>query len=92
MTTLARSTFLCLVLAALAGCYDFDAERKSKNAVMVPAPSIERNLYDLPFTVYRYADPDTGCQYLMRDGSSTAMTPRIAADGITHMGCKGAQP
>lgn len=26
----------------------------------------------------------TGCQYLDRDG----LTPRIAADGKTHLGCK----
>ncbi len=34
-------------------------------------------------------DNATGCQYLSREHS---MTPRIAADGKTHMGCNGAQP
>ncbi|MFS2027084.1 hypothetical protein [Massilia sp. CT11-137] len=32
-------------------------------------------------------DNATGCQYLYR---RHAMVPRIAADGKTHMGCKGA--
>jgi hypothetical protein len=34
-------------------------------------------------------DNATGCQYLSREH---ALTPRISADGKTHMGCKGAQP
>lgn len=33
-----------------------------------------------------YTDNATGCQYLSRDRS---LAPRIAADGKTHMGCKG---
>jgi hypothetical protein len=34
-----------------------------------------------------YTDADTGCQYLGRSG----ITARIAADGKTHMGCKGVE-
>lgn len=34
----------------------------------------------------RMSDPDTKCEYLIYDGK--ALTPRIAADGKTHMGCK----
>lgn len=34
-------------------------------------------------------DNATGCQYLSRPN---ALTPRIAADGKTHMGCKAVQP
>jgi hypothetical protein len=33
-----------------------------------------------------HTDYATGCQYLSRDRS---LTPRIAADGHSHMGCKG---
>lgn len=36
----------------------------------------------------RYQDRDTGCMYLTT-GQYNALTPRIAADGMTHMGCKG---
>lgn len=35
------------------------------------------------------ADPDTGCQYLLYQDRT--ITPRIAADGKTHMGCKAAK-
>jgi hypothetical protein len=34
-------------------------------------------------------DNATGCQYLYR---RHALVPRIAADGHSHMGCKGVQP
>jgi hypothetical protein len=36
----------------------------------------------------RYQDRETGCMYLTT-GQYDALTPRIAADGKTHMGCKG---
>lgn len=42
--------------------------------------------------VYVYSDAGTGCQYVAADGNHSALTPRIAADGHTHMGCKGATP
>lgn len=71
-----------LILAALlAGCYGGHEA----------ASAVERNLNRLPYSVNLYADPDTGCQYLTRDGSSSPLAPRIAADGKTHMGCKGVQ-
>ena len=38
-----------------------------------------------------YTDRVTGCDYLST-GDTRSLTPRIAADGKTHMGCKGAQP
>jgi len=77
-----------LILAVLlAGCYGgHEAAEASRGG------AVERNLYDLPYTVYRYVDPDTGCHYLMRDGSAAALTPRIAADGKTHIGCKAVAP
>ena len=42
--------------------------------------------------VYIYQDKLTGCQYVAADSLHSALTPRIAADGKTHMGCKGVQP
>lgn len=36
-----------------------------------------------------YTDKLTGCEYLS-DGRG--LTPRIAADGKTHMGCKATAP
>lgn len=39
-----------------------------------------------------HVDQATGCQYLSGSGSSTSFTPRIAADGKTHMGCRGVTP
>jgi hypothetical protein len=36
-----------------------------------------------------HQDNATGCQYISHGQS---LSPRIAADGKTHMGCKGAQP
>jgi hypothetical protein len=44
-----------------------------------------------PMDPWLYEDRATGCQYLATS-SIQALTPRIAADGKTHMGCKGAQP
>lgn len=35
-------------------------------------------------------DAETGCQYTYPSGRS-GITPRIAADGKTHMGCKEAK-
>lgn len=37
-------------------------------------------------------DDATGCQYLGKRNSSAGITPRIAADGKAHMGCKGTAP
>jgi hypothetical protein len=80
---------LMILAVLLAGCQE---SVPAPSTTPAPETAAKRNLYALPYTVYLYADPDTGCQYLMRDGSSAAFTPRIAADGKTHMGCKGVQP
>jgi hypothetical protein len=78
MTTLARSA-ICLVLAALTGCSPTTGDK----------PDGEQK--PLPLDPILYADRVTGCEYLgSRDDHG--ITPRIAADGKTHMGCKGAQP
>jgi hypothetical protein len=72
-----------LILAVLlAGCYGGHEA----------AADVRMKLDLLPYSVNLYIDPDTGCQYLTRDGSSAPMTTRIAADGKTHMGCKAVQP
>lgn len=39
---------------------------------------------------YIVVDPDAGCHYLRQGYQS--MTPRIASDGKTHMGCRGVKP
>lgn len=41
-----------------------------------------------------FTDHGTGCQYLGYGvgSSGKALTPRIAADGKSHLGCKGTQP
>jgi hypothetical protein len=36
-----------------------------------------------------YTDDDSGCQYLGQRSTSAGITPRIAADGKTQMGCRG---
>jgi hypothetical protein len=35
-----------------------------------------------------YVDRGTGCEYASADSGHSAITPRIAADGKTHMGCR----
>lgn len=39
-----------------------------------------------------YTDYETGCQYLDHNSAYRALTPRIASDGKSHMGCKDAKP
>lgn len=51
------------------------------------AEAMESGRYDLRLTV----DQVTGCEYLTYGGSG--ITPRIAADGKTHIGChRGGRP
>jgi len=57
-----------------------DAEAPQQPA---PAPGA-----GIAYAPYVFADHDTGCQYLSTH-NSTGLAPRIAADGKTHMGCKG---
>jgi hypothetical protein len=77
MTTLTRSTAICLVLAALAGC-EIAPDPQSPNASVA--------------ILSAYTDEYTGCQYIGQRSSNAGITPRIAADGKTHMGCKGTAP
>jgi len=72
-----------LILAVLlAGC-----DRPQAPARMPDVPQL-----DGYSTLSMYLDPATGCQYLGQRASTAGITPRIAVDGKTHMGCKGAQP
>lgn len=41
-----------------------------------------------PYDPVLYVDRVTGCNYLST-GETKSLTPRIAADGQSHMGCKG---
>lgn len=82
---------LALVAVIISG-YGYFASSKSEakaNPVAEPVASKapERNLYEKIDPIYRYEDPDTGCQYLVEYKS--ALAPRISADGKIHMGCKG---
>lgn len=51
-----------------------------------PAPAPGAGIAYAPFV---FVDGDTGCQYLSTH-MSAGLVPRIAADGRTHIGCKGA--
>ena len=52
-----------------------------------PIPSFKQKAN---YTLDIDTDPETGCEYITRHNDG--ITPRIAADGKTHMGCKGALP
>lgn len=42
----------------------------------------------IAYAPYVFLDQVTGCEYLSTH-TSTGLVPRVAADGKTHMGCKG---
>lgn len=66
-----------LILAALlAGCGPTTGDK----------PSDEQRPHALDPLLY--ADRVTGCEYLASRNEHD-LTPRVAADGKTHMGCKG---
>ena len=48
-----------------------------------PAPGAH-----IAYAPYVFVDGETGCQYVSTQ-NSVGLAPRIAADGKTHMGCKG---
>lgn len=56
-------------------------------AIAGRAYAADLNMLILKEPVYRYIDSETGCQYL--SVYKSPLTPRIAADGRSHMGCKG---
>lgn len=72
---------LILILAALlAGC--------SSSADNKPAAGVD-DRYETNFWLYK--DLETGCEYVSNRSSNSGLTPRIAADGKTHLGCKAAK-
>jgi len=73
---------MMILAVLLTGCEQTSAPRP-----MPDAPQLDGYV-----TLSMYIDSATGCQYLGQRSSSAGITPRIAADGKTHMGCKGAQP
>jgi hypothetical protein len=55
----------------------------------VAAAEDQQRIDEVPSSsVLIFNDRETGCQYLTPTGSG-GLTPRIAADGHSHMGCKG---
>lgn len=42
---------------------------------------------DLGGSLWVYVDPITKCEYLRPHGSSVALTPRVAPDGLRQVGC-----
>ena len=73
----ARALFVGLAMLALAGCGD---DR--------PLDSTDNHTEGKRSGLTLRIDHGTGCQYL----SGISITPRIASDGKTHMGCRDAAP
>lgn len=76
-----RAFLLVLPLWALLGAVALTGCKRADAGTAVS----EINSVDTRLTIF--TDPATGCQYL--GVYAEAVTPRIAADGETHMGCKG---
>ncbi len=62
------------------------ASPEAPPALAPPAPGAS-----FAYALYVFIDEVTECQYLSTH-NSTGLAPRIAPDGSSHMGCKGAQP
>jgi len=71
---------MMILAVLLAGC---DRPPAMKKDALMEASSLDLAVH---------TDPATGCQYLRLISSGRELTARIAADGKTHMGCKGVQP
>lgn len=74
-----------LIIAALSVLVVTLMPREESTQPSPPAPLPGASTAYQPFV---FADQTTGCQYLSTH-TSTGLTPRIAVDGKTHMGCKG---
>lgn len=79
--TAAVAILLMLWMALLGGCNEAPAPPSSE---VRPIPGT-----GIGFAPFVWMDTATGCEYLSTN-TSAALTPRIAADGKTHMGCKAA--
>lgn len=73
------SALVCVLVALVSGCGPTTGDK----------PKAVGEPFQLDPVLYR--DQVTGCQYLSTSGLYT-LTPRIAADGKTHMGCKAVAP
>lgn len=47
----------------------------------------QQQAVDAGYVVHAFTDRATGCEYLLYERGGIA--PRVAADGKSHMGCKG---
>jgi hypothetical protein len=81
---IAAAVWAMIVVAVLTGC-----ERQEVEEARAARPQPENPVNHGGIILYR--DGETGCEYLLfgRGGYGKAVQPRIAADGKTHMGCKG---
>lgn len=75
---------VCVAWAAVA----YLATRTDEARPTEPLPLPNANARYQPFV---YLDQVTGCEYLSTH-MAAALTPRIAADGKTHMGCREVRP
>ena len=74
---------VCIAVIALLVWYMVHDVPPVSAAVRAPASVISKT------ELINYLDPETGCQYLGQRSSNAGITARIAADGKTHLGCKG---
>lgn len=69
------------VVAVLLAIYAANPQTPSPQPAPIPGSG-------MAYAPYVFQDADTGCQYLSTH-MSAGLVPRIAANGRTHMGCKG---
>ena len=81
-------TFMIAITGVTLAAALYLASQKSEAPPAEPAPTPGASVRYSP---YVFLDDATGCQYLSTH-TSAALTPRIAADGKTHMGCRAVAP
>ena len=80
--------FMLVAAGALLVVVMYMASKPSETPPAEPMPLPGANARYQP---YVYLDQVTGCEYLSTH-IANGITPRIAADGKTHMGCKAVAP
>lgn len=79
-----RKLFLLASVAVLTACAPASVEDNYRTDEPVATSSSPRTTrFNHEPTSYLIKDPETGCEYIVEEG----ITPRIAADGISHKGC-----
>jgi len=68
-----------IVVVAVMACTGCAKRELSPDAALKPGTPLEVTI-----------DGPTGCEYLKSAYTDKVLIPRIAADGRTHKGCKGA--